>query len=478
MPIETATYISELNTALPAATDGLQQADDHMRLLKDTIKATFPNFTAAALSATQADLDNAVAAVKSGTIEVRWKLGTEALPGLTPTGDTNTGFYSPGADQLGASVNGAAGWTLAADKTFAMKGNATVAGTFAATGNSTFGGTLGCTGAATFSSTMAVTGNVTLSGSLTGVAATLSGLLTLSSTSHWIPAKGTTAQRPGTPSAGWSRFNSSLNVPEFYDGGAWRQPSIASPVAGAFKNLVVEVTGNTTVDIDADYLEVETTSGVVYRIPVNVTINGAGAAGPNSLDTGGLGSSDWLSVWVFYNPSTDTAAGVLSLSATAPSTTNLSGYTAKARVGWVRTTSTSVLVRTLQKGRRAVYAVQSSGSSNALPEVAANAVGTWDDTAPTWVAKSVVDYVPTATALSIILQVRNAENSSQTPRILSVAPTVNYGGIFADDFPPFYCGQSNVVAAQIELNLETTSIAVVSGGSGSSVRAYGWEDNI
>ena len=33
--------------------------------------------------------------------------GTAALPGLTPVGDPNTGIYSPGADQLGISTNGA-----------------------------------------------------------------------------------------------------------------------------------------------------------------------------------------------------------------------------------------------------------------------------------------------------------------------------------------------------------------------------------
>lgn len=57
MPLETATYISDLVITNPANSDGLNQADDHMRLIKAAVKATFPNFTAAALSATQAELD-------------------------------------------------------------------------------------------------------------------------------------------------------------------------------------------------------------------------------------------------------------------------------------------------------------------------------------------------------------------------------------------------------------------------------------
>lgn len=72
MPLETATYISDLNVANPAHTDGLAQADSQMRLLKSTIKATFPNFTAAALVSTQSQIDTAVAAtlltlLRSGT---------------------------------------------------------------------------------------------------------------------------------------------------------------------------------------------------------------------------------------------------------------------------------------------------------------------------------------------------------------------------------------------------------------------------
>ena len=49
MALETGTYISDLNSANPANTDGVTQADDHLRLLKSTIKATFPAVTGAVL---------------------------------------------------------------------------------------------------------------------------------------------------------------------------------------------------------------------------------------------------------------------------------------------------------------------------------------------------------------------------------------------------------------------------------------------
>lgn len=49
------------------------------------------------------------------TGSVKVPLGTAALPSYTFTGDTNTGFYSPGADQVGISTGGTARLTVAAD---------------------------------------------------------------------------------------------------------------------------------------------------------------------------------------------------------------------------------------------------------------------------------------------------------------------------------------------------------------------------
>lgn len=47
MGLETGTYINSLNSANPGANDQVSQGDDHIRLLKSTILATFPNITGA-----------------------------------------------------------------------------------------------------------------------------------------------------------------------------------------------------------------------------------------------------------------------------------------------------------------------------------------------------------------------------------------------------------------------------------------------
>ena len=42
MSVETATYIDDLDATLPAATDGLSEADNHIRLLKGDDQSNFP----------------------------------------------------------------------------------------------------------------------------------------------------------------------------------------------------------------------------------------------------------------------------------------------------------------------------------------------------------------------------------------------------------------------------------------------------
>lgn len=134
MALETGTYISDLVASNPVASDGLGQADDHLRLLKATIKNTFAGFTTGvALTATQAQLDNAVASV-AGTVTQRFPAGTAALPGITPAGDVDSGIYSSGANQLGIAVGGVAAVNVSS-------GGLTVTGAVNASGN-VYGGSV------------------------------------------------------------------------------------------------------------------------------------------------------------------------------------------------------------------------------------------------------------------------------------------------------------------------------------------------
>ncbi len=57
MAIESASYISELVATNPAGGDDYATADDHLRLVKAVLKTQFPNLTAAAVTATVAELN-------------------------------------------------------------------------------------------------------------------------------------------------------------------------------------------------------------------------------------------------------------------------------------------------------------------------------------------------------------------------------------------------------------------------------------
>lgn len=76
MPLETATYIHQLDTANPASTDQLSQADEHLRLIKSAIKATFPNLTGP-VTATQATLNSTT--IPAGVITI-WYGSSSTVP--------------------------------------------------------------------------------------------------------------------------------------------------------------------------------------------------------------------------------------------------------------------------------------------------------------------------------------------------------------------------------------------------------------
>jgi hypothetical protein len=96
MTVESVTYISDLNTALPAAGDLKSEGDDHIRNLKIGVKGSFPNLVGAASPGSM------------GT-----SLGLVGTPSYSFTGDADTGMWSPGANSLAWSVGGVQAGTLA-----------------------------------------------------------------------------------------------------------------------------------------------------------------------------------------------------------------------------------------------------------------------------------------------------------------------------------------------------------------------------
>lgn len=91
MALESGTYINSLNASNPASTDGLGQADDHLRLIKSTIKATFPNLDGA-VTASVADL-NSTSSIPSALTDLGISDGSSGQF-LTTDGSGNFSFAS------------------------------------------------------------------------------------------------------------------------------------------------------------------------------------------------------------------------------------------------------------------------------------------------------------------------------------------------------------------------------------------------
>lgn len=86
MTVETASYISQLDTTLPTAADLISEGDDHIRLTKTVLKTQFPNFGTSAVTATAAELNFSVG-VTSG---IQSQLNARAQK----SGDTYTGTHN------------------------------------------------------------------------------------------------------------------------------------------------------------------------------------------------------------------------------------------------------------------------------------------------------------------------------------------------------------------------------------------------
>lgn len=249
-------------------------------------------------------------------------------------------------------------------------------------------------------------------------------------------------------------------------------------VKGVFNNLQASATGtNATVTVSADEIAVES-AGFAYKTlrTVALSINAA-AAGANGLDTGSLAASTWYAVWVIYNPTTPAVAGLLSLSATTP--TLPTGYTHKARVGWIRTdgTANKYPLAFKQYARRVQYVVAAGSNMTALPIMVSGVQGSV--TTPTWVATAVGSFVPpTASAIKLL-------SSGVGDALLhNIAPNNAYGANGSATNPPWFAqnGAQNtyggIYSMTHDMLLESSNIYSASSGATNKIQCAGWEDNL
>lgn len=248
------------------------------------------------------------------------------------------------------------------------------------------------------------------------------------------------------------------------------------PPVSSFKNLSIKVASNTTVTVAAD--AVTTSDGSRYQTTaVSGTINLGTFGAANALDAGTIAQATWYAIWVIAKADGTTAA----LASTSGSSPTLpSGYTYAARIGWVRTAAGAAqLMGTWQYGRKAQYKLGLAQTS-ILPLVTGGiggTVGTYSETAPTYSAISVSNFVPTTATEITVIACSNYNND--TLAAVQVAPTTSYAGHASTKPPPF--DNKNGTSAgshDVTMLLEASTIAVTCNSGGGAIQCLGWEDNI
>jgi hypothetical protein len=202
---------------------------------------------------------------------------------------------------------------------------------------------------------------------------------------------------------------------------------------------------------------------VLKNIDVTADIEASGA---NGLDTGTSAVSTAYFIWVIYNPTTSVAAGLFSLSATAP--TMPAGYTYKKRVGWNTLDAGSNFLPVIQRGEEAHYIVD---ATHDLPLIASGAEGSSGDPG-TWGTHSVVGLLP-STALYVGVTVVAGDDDSAR-----VAPNNQYyiGSGGALNIPPL--GSFNGAQTSGWLLLESNDVFYYSNNANGRAVCFGWRDNL
>jgi membrane-bound inhibitor of C-type lysozyme len=451
MPLETATYIDQLVSSNPVHTDDPNQGDAHLRLIKSAIQATFPNFTAAALNSTQAQIDAAVAASTSNALT--FKTGSASGPFLNVLGDLTTGIYQSAAGHL----------------------NVTAAGTeildVSSAGLNITSGTLQIGGTAVFPLVSADFG----AGSVVTAA---------------LAASCVTYAKMQNISNGalLGNFTGAAAAPSEYTLGAGLKVTGTTiigtaTIASVSPDLLIVNDGtnpNTKVNITCSEAVMSNYAGQsAYASNVSVSIDttttGANAMGTGSGSRAANQKYFW---WLISNGSTTAALGSKqSTYAGLVSAGDLpSGYTFAKRVGANFTDASSNLYRVKQTGQDAHYILTASTNTASPPIVAA--MGTSGNN----VSCSVAGVIP-ATATDGLFTLELGHTAAVAV-YSCLSPNANYGTAASATDPPFAMittasGSANPVSETFLMPLEGTNVFFSgNGGTYSGCFVAGWKDPV
>ena len=134
-----------------------------------------------------------------------------------------------------------------------------------------------------------------------------------SSTGYFALPSGTTAQRPGSAAAGYTRYNTTTGSLEFYDGTNWVSTNLIPTInsvtgtiyAGAASTLTLSLT-NATDTIDVKYYE----GGTLIATDSGVTVTSGSASSTVPSAVYGQTAGDTISIQVFNQDGTPSSNSV------------------------------------------------------------------------------------------------------------------------------------------------------------------------
>jgi len=248
---------------------------------------------------------------------------------------------------------------------------------------------------------------------------------------------------------------------------------LLNPIAdGFFRNLQIQVTGNTTLNVSADvFTAFDGTNTMTFRA---LSVTGAVTSSSgilNGMDTGGPGTNRWVQIWAVGNPSTGGSGVVLTQNAyPTPPSPLPSGYSMYAYCGSVKVDGSTNLYRSIQKGNRFRWQVTPATNTTGNQVISAGSsignVGT-----PTYVgfvvqaltgASPLAVCPPTATAISMVM---GNVGSSAVGQVM-VAPNNNYGkDNSTSNPPPLMTYYESIINGDLVLESSSIYAAANSGGA-------------
>jgi hypothetical protein len=245
------------------------------------------------------------------------------------------------------------------------------------------------------------------------------------------------------------------------------------PPTAAFKNLSIKVTGGSTLQASADYVTVATSGSSAFQTLAfpQASIDLANAGSVNQLDSGTLSGPQPYAVWSIATAAGTAVGFIVSASFTAP--TMPSGYTYKARVGALITSTSTAgqLMGTYQFGRDVQYIVglAGTGTTGSLPRIISGTQTAWTATAVT------TKFVPsTASVINVMLSAGSGSGNVQAAPNNSYSTTINS----TSNPAPLVFNASGAINIMGSLVLESANIYYGATDGQGGMWCTGWRDNI